>query len=143
MVKIAAVINPTAGTLAPAQATARMEGVRAALQSRVMPGGLVFSQPRDATLMLRSMARSAGWSRRCVSGYPSAQRCIVEARAGTAISHRVRAEPNAYNYIRLDRDLIEIMVRRFSGERFAQAAHTVFTLEDGVWVPRTGEGKTR
>jgi hypothetical protein len=55
----------------------------------------------------------------------------------------VRAEPNTCSYIRLDRDLIEIMVRRFSGKRFAQAAHTVFTLEDGVWVPRSGEGETR
>ncbi len=66
--------------------------------------------------------------------YPSSQRSIIVAQAGTAISNRVRHEPNSYNLIRLKENYIEIEERQWLETTFSKAKTTAFTLESGQWI---------
>jgi 3',5'-cyclic AMP phosphodiesterase CpdA len=70
--------------------------------------------------------------------YPSTQRSIIVAQAGTAISHRMHREPNGYNFIRLERDCIEVTVRRWREGAFFEISRVVFRREDGQWLPQAG-----
>lgn len=70
--------------------------------------------------------------------YPTTRRSIIVAQAGTAISHRVRHEPNAYNVIRLEQDSIEVEVKQWNGKNFAEAGIMNFVLKDGRWIPNPG-----
>lgn len=65
--------------------------------------------------------------------YPSARRSIVVAQAGTAISRRVRHEPNGYNLIRLKSGRISVEVRRWSGREFRPAGEVVYVLKQSRW----------
>ncbi len=65
--------------------------------------------------------------------YPATQRSIVVAQAGTAISKRLRFEPNAYNRITLHTEHILIAVRVWNGHRFEDATHTSYRLRDSEW----------
>lgn len=69
--------------------------------------------------------------------YPSAKRSIIAAQAGTAISRRVRHEPNGYNMIRLKPGCIDIEVRRWNNVRFSAAGKVAFLLKNGRWLPRS------
>ncbi|MEX0929558.1 MAG: metallophosphoesterase, partial [Balneolales bacterium] len=66
--------------------------------------------------------------------YPLSKRSIIVAQSGTAISNRVRHEPNGYNFIRLENSKIEIEVRSWDGKVFAGAGRRVFALEKGQWL---------
>jgi hypothetical protein len=66
--------------------------------------------------------------------YPSARRSIVVAQAGTAISHRVRHEPNAYNLIGVSRDRIDVVVRRWMGERFEETGAVRYHRDGDAWT---------
>ncbi|MEX0780549.1 MAG: metallophosphoesterase family protein [Balneolales bacterium] len=68
--------------------------------------------------------------------YPSSKRSIIVAQAGTAISNRMRNEPNGYNFIRLEHERIDIEVRRWNSKEFTEAGRMVFLLENGYWVPQ-------
>lgn len=76
--------------------------------------------------------------------YPSSKRSIVVAQAGTAISKRVRSDPNGYNLIRLQEGKIDIEVRRWSATKsaFTKAERIVFTRENDKWIPETKSTKT-
>lgn len=65
--------------------------------------------------------------------YPSSKRSIIVAQAGTAISHRVRHEPNGYNCIRLKKGCIEVEVRRWNDTAFSEAGKITFSHENGRW----------
>jgi 3',5'-cyclic AMP phosphodiesterase CpdA len=65
--------------------------------------------------------------------YPATKRSIVVAQAGTAISHRTRDEPNAYNWIELNADTIAIYVRVWTGARFEEQLTTVYRLHQDEW----------
>ncbi|CAN5482435.1 metallophosphoesterase [soil metagenome] len=73
--------------------------------------------------------------------YPSSNRSIIVAQAGTAISDRVRNEPNSYNIIRLDDERIEIEIRRWneSKKSFTKESEVVFLSVDGKWLPQPEE----
>jgi 3',5'-cyclic AMP phosphodiesterase CpdA len=65
--------------------------------------------------------------------YPTASRSIIAVQAGTAISHRIRHEPNAYNFITLRGRWIEIAIRRWGGGEFAEVERTSYRFKDEGW----------
>jgi 3',5'-cyclic AMP phosphodiesterase CpdA len=65
--------------------------------------------------------------------YPSTRRSIVVVQAGTAISHRVRHEPNGYNLIQLEGRRITVQVRRWDGSRFVPVDTVVYVLRGNRW----------
>ena len=65
--------------------------------------------------------------------YPATRRSVIVAQAGTAISRRVRSEPNAYNFITLDASRISVSVRVWRGKNFEAAAPTVYRLNGEEW----------
>jgi 3',5'-cyclic AMP phosphodiesterase CpdA len=69
--------------------------------------------------------------------YPSTKRSIIVVQAGTAISHRVRREPNGYNIIRLKGRWIEVQERRWVENGFTPGTRISFILEDGRWIPQS------
>lgn len=71
--------------------------------------------------------------------YPHSPRSIIAAQAGTAISRRIRHEPNAYNRITLGAARLEIEVRAWDGARFAATECTRFTLVGKVWERTTAK----
>ncbi len=68
-------------------------------------------------------------------------RSVLTAHASTAISHRRRGEPNAYNFLTIDRPSgrVEIETREWNGERFVPAAWTRFRRMDHSWVREEGD----
>jgi len=71
--------------------------------------------------------------------YPSSDRSIIVAQAGTAISDRIRTEPNGYNIIRLEGRRVGVEVRRWieAKKTFTEAGKVIFTLENGRWIPQS------
>lgn len=67
--------------------------------------------------------------------FASARRSIISVQAGTAISRRVRHEPNAYNWITLELDSISVEVRAWDGTAFKAGKTSQFELRDAAWVP--------
>lgn len=66
--------------------------------------------------------------------FASAQRSIIAVQAGTAISRRVRHEPNAYNWITLERDSITVDVCAWQNREFSSVRTAKFALQNEVWV---------
>jgi 3',5'-cyclic AMP phosphodiesterase CpdA len=66
--------------------------------------------------------------------YPATSRSIVVVQAGTAISRRIRTEPNGYNLLRLDRTTIEVEVRVWNGAEFVRDKLAVYRLKEKEWV---------
>jgi hypothetical protein len=56
------------------------------------------------------------------------------AQAGTAISHRRRNEPNAYNLITLIPPEVEIQVRAWSGRKFEPVASSRYMKIENQWT---------
>jgi 3',5'-cyclic AMP phosphodiesterase CpdA len=61
-------------------------------------------------------------------------RSMIVAQAGTALSHRRRNEPNAYNLITVDPPRLVFQVRAWTGQRFEPAATTAYRKEGQEWV---------
>jgi 3',5'-cyclic AMP phosphodiesterase CpdA len=75
--------------------------------------------------------------------YQGRKRSVIVAQAGTAISKRVRGEPNGYNFITIERERIHICVRVWNGKEFATSPESVYRLIDQEWKleeRNTGEG---
>lgn len=69
--------------------------------------------------------------------YPLAQRAIIAVQAGTATSGRTRHEPNAYNWITIEPDRIQIAVRAWSGNAFAPLQVTTYIRTTLGWIAQT------
>lgn len=65
-------------------------------------------------------------------------RSILVAQAGTAISHRRRDEPNAYNLITLDGDSLQLEVRAWEGKEFYTARTSQFQRGEAGWTATPG-----
>jgi 3',5'-cyclic AMP phosphodiesterase CpdA len=66
--------------------------------------------------------------------YPSQNSSIISVQAGTAISNRVRGEPNAFNYIKADKKEILISIREWDGDVFEEAQRTRYHKHKKEWV---------
>jgi 3',5'-cyclic AMP phosphodiesterase CpdA len=62
------------------------------------------------------------------------RRSMVVAQAGTAISHRRRGEPNAYNLVTIDPPRMCFEVRGWTGRRFEATAMTEYRKEGEEWL---------
>jgi 3',5'-cyclic AMP phosphodiesterase CpdA len=67
--------------------------------------------------------------------YPGTSRGVIAVQAGTAISHRTRAEPNAYNRLTLSRERIDIETRTYRDCQFHPLTKTAFLRVNDIWVP--------
>lgn len=65
--------------------------------------------------------------------YPASKRSVIVAQAGTAISDRMRGEPNSYNYITIDggKFSIQVMVYRDSG--FEESERIEYIKHENGW----------
>jgi 3',5'-cyclic AMP phosphodiesterase CpdA len=59
---------------------------------------------------------------------------ILFVHAGTAISTRLRGEPNSYNVLHVEPTVVTCAVRAFSGTDFAEAETARYELIDGLWA---------
>jgi 3',5'-cyclic AMP phosphodiesterase CpdA len=66
------------------------------------------------------------------------KRSILVAQAGTAISHRRRDEPNAYNLVTIDGNSLVIEVRAWNGQAFETRGATRYEQQAGSWLPLVG-----
>ena len=71
-----------------------------------------------------------------------AKSAILFVHAGTAISTRLRGEPNSYNLLRVAPTTVTCMVRAFTGSDFSNTKTAHYTLLGGRWTRRqTGAGE--
>lgn len=70
--------------------------------------------------------------------YPGSTRGLIAVQAGTAISRRMRHEPNAYNVLSLERDRIQIETRTWSAGVFTRLSRITFTRADQLWQRTDG-----
>lgn len=62
-----------------------------------------------------------------------ANRSVLSIQAGTATSTRRRGEPNAYNWISFDKNVVRVSVRSWTGTRFEQLSERQYCRVDGIW----------
>lgn len=74
-----------------------------------------------------------GYSGDVRTHYEAARRSILSVQASTATSTRRRGEPNAYNWITIDRDVLTIEVRAWNGGEFAAIDTTRYRKSEHVW----------
>jgi 3',5'-cyclic AMP phosphodiesterase CpdA len=74
-----------------------------------------------------------GYSGDIRSHYPAAKRPIVVAQAGTAISRRMRGEPNSYNLITVDHEKFNIAVRVYENDKFNESALVNYVKVSNEW----------
>ena len=70
------------------------------------------------------------------AGDLAAGNSVLVIQAGTAISTRLRGEPNSYNILRVAQTGVSCTVQVFRDRRFVAAATTEFALLDKRWVRR-------
>jgi 3',5'-cyclic AMP phosphodiesterase CpdA len=77
-----------------------------------------------------------GYSGDTRAQYPASARAIISAQAGTAISGRVRSDPNGYNRITFDRYRLLIEVRTWRQGAFTTLRTTEYRRNDNGWEER-------
>jgi len=68
------------------------------------------------------------------AGFRSDDRRVIAVHAGTAISRRTRGEPNGYNRLVFERDVLSVIHRVWNGMRFCDGASKIYrrTVRDGA-----------
>jgi 3',5'-cyclic AMP phosphodiesterase CpdA len=67
------------------------------------------------------------------AAFRSLDRAIVAVQAGTGMSTRRRGEPNSYNRLLVEGDLLTILQRRWNGSVFVDAANKQYQRQAGRW----------
>jgi hypothetical protein len=76
-----------------------------------------------------------GYSGDVRAHHEATRRSILSIQAGTATSSRLRGgEPNAYNWITLEPNRVQIEVRAWDGKAFGTATVTEFQRLEGMWT---------
>lgn len=68
------------------------------------------------------------------SAHAAMRRSVLIIEAGTAVSRRLRDEPNSYNVLELDRDRLRCTVRAWQGRAFAAVETAGYRLVAERWV---------
>jgi 3',5'-cyclic AMP phosphodiesterase CpdA len=68
--------------------------------------------------------------------YPLSKASTVAVQAGTACSHRIRNEPNAYNRIQISSEHITISIRVWQDGAFQDSTEISYSRRDGEWMPQ-------
>jgi 3',5'-cyclic AMP phosphodiesterase CpdA len=71
--------------------------------------------------------------------YRTIRRSMLVAQAGTAVSHRRRREPNAYNWITADMPRLLFEARLFAAGVFTPVQTVAYLREGEEWVPAAGQ----
>lgn len=73
--------------------------------------------------------------------YPRSGRSLLVAQAGTAVSRRRRREPNAYNLVTVDGDILIVAPRLYRHGRFQESDAIGYRRAAGRWAewPSAGE----
>jgi len=66
--------------------------------------------------------------------YEGRKRSLISVQAGTAISKRIRNEPNGYNLIEVANDKINIKIRSWNNNSFYESNHTSYKYVSNVWT---------
>lgn len=70
---------------------------------------------------------------RGTNAYPALRGRTLVVQAGTALSRRLRGEPNSYNLVELQGDEVRIAVRVWEAGRFVEGDRDLFRRDDGRW----------
>lgn len=65
--------------------------------------------------------------------YVKRQHSVIAIQAGTAVSTRIRKEPNAYNLLTVQRNVISIQVREWNGMSFTDKVLTIYEKKGNEW----------
>jgi 3',5'-cyclic AMP phosphodiesterase CpdA len=95
--------------------------------------GLLAAEACGVDLLLAGHLHH-GFSGDVRAHYMVLHRSMLVAQAGTALSHRTRGEPNAYNWISVDPPHLALEVRAWTGASFETAAVTRYVKRADVWV---------
>ncbi len=68
------------------------------------------------------------------SHHKSLKRSVLSVQAGTATSTRRRHEPNAYNWLTLTRDRVDVEVRIWNGKEFEESLVTRYERINHIWT---------
>lgn len=78
-----------------------------------------------------------GYSGDTRTQYPASHRAIISAQAGTAISGRVRSDPNGYNRITFEGDALAIEIRTWRDGAFTSLRTTRYRRNEEGWEPES------
>jgi len=81
-----------------------------------------------------------GYSGDTRAQYPASRRAIISAQAGTAISGRVRTDPNGYNRITFAGDRLTIEVRTWRDGAFTSLNTSEYRRQPEGWQAQTRPG---
>jgi 3',5'-cyclic AMP phosphodiesterase CpdA len=111
----------------------------------VLPAGRPARERVDGAEVATPILRDAGVEVICsghlhvayasdTAGFRDQTREIVAVHAGTCMSTRLRGEPNGYNRLILDGDLLTIQQRRWAWPGFVDGPHKRYRRDDGHWL---------
>ncbi|RPI72755.1 MAG: metallophosphoesterase [Ignavibacteriales bacterium] len=72
--------------------------------------------------------------------YPKSKRSVISVQAGTAISNRIREEPNAFNFLSITKTFFTIEIRVWNGEKFIKSKIISYKKKGEEWV-RENQGE--
>lgn len=93
---------------------------------------LVILDKCDVDLLLAGHLHQ-GYSGDVRRYYPNTNSSIVVVQASTAISSRLREQPNGYNFLTVEPGKIFIQVREWNGKKFTKALESAYEKEDKEW----------
>jgi 3',5'-cyclic AMP phosphodiesterase CpdA len=66
--------------------------------------------------------------------YPKSKRSIISVQAGTAISNRIREEPNAFNFISIKKEFFTVEILVWEGKSFEKSELISYGKDGDEWI---------